>query len=115
MKDVSHEVFMTEGNEANRYDSRLEIKQEELHIMDVCCQEKDFQDDLDTSPSDQFDLSHGQNSTFPNSPLTITTKPAHHLLTKLIPTAKLCSIQTICKIAYLFLESLKLLLVKLDR
>ena len=50
---------MAEGNEANRYDSTLEIKQEELHIMDVC-QEEDFQDDLDTNPSDQFD--------FPNSP-----------------------------------------------
>ena len=58
---------MTEGSEANRYDSTLEIKQEELHIMDVC-QEEDFQDDLDTNPSDQFDLSHEQNSTFPNSP-----------------------------------------------
>ena len=58
---------LTEGNQANHYDSTLEIKQEELHIMDVC-HEEDFQDDMDTNPSDQFDLSHGQNSTFPNSP-----------------------------------------------
>ena len=58
---------MTEGNEANRYDSTLEIKQEEVHIMDVY-QEEDFQDGLDTNPSDQFDLSHEQNLTFLSSP-----------------------------------------------
>ena len=58
---------MTEINEANHYDSSLEIKQEELHIIDVC-QEESFQDDLETDPSDQSNLSHGQNSSLRSNP-----------------------------------------------
>ena len=52
-----------ESNEANPW--TLEIKEEVLNIMDVC-QEEYFQDGFD--PSDQFDLSHRQNSDFLNCP-----------------------------------------------
>ena len=55
---------VTNGNEG--IDWTFEIKKEILHLRDFC--QEEYFHRMDTNPSDQFDLSHGQNSAFPNSP-----------------------------------------------